>query len=232
MVDGMEVIGVGLSRTGTSSFREALHILGFVPCYHDGDVLGLDQGPNAGHLDAWHRFATEGVPPDWHHHFAHYRAIGLLPGIAAYFEQVVTAFPDARVVLTRREVHGWVRSVRTLHEFFLAMGEKELMRSEVGHRWRTVMSKLAWARLGDLDDGEELVQHFEHHHQRVVASVPADRLLVFDVREGWEPLCAFLGIAVPDVPFPKINESAFLEHAQGLDGAELMQALSMRTLDA
>lgn len=232
MVDGIEVIGVGLSRTGTSSFREALHILGLVPCYHDGDVLGLDQGPNTGHLDAWYRFATEGVAPDWRQHFAHYRAIGLLPGITTYFEQVVTALPEARVVLTRREVDGWVRSVRALHDFFLAMGEKQMMRSDVGRRWRTVMSKLAWEPLGDLTDSDQLVQHFERHHERVVGSVHADRLLVFDVREGWEPLCAFLGIAIPDAPFPKINESAFLEHARGLDGTELMQALSTRTLKA
>lgn len=184
MVDGMEVIGVGLSRTGTSSFREALHILGLVPCYHDGDVLGLDQGPNAGHLDAWYRFATEGVPPDWRSHFAHYRAIGLLPGISAYFEQVATAFPDARVVLTRREVDGWVRSVRALHDFFLAMGEKQMMRSDIGRRWRTVMSTLAWAPLGDLTDSEQLVQHFESHHQRVVARVHADRLLSSTFEKG------------------------------------------------
>ena len=36
--------------------------------------------------------------------------------------------------------------------------------------------------------------------------MPADRLLVFDVKQGWEPLCAFLGVLVPDTPFPHVND--------------------------
>ena len=58
------------------------------------------------------------------------------------------------------------------------------------------------------DDRTALEQGFNAHNERVKAVIPADRLLVFDVRQGWQPLCAFLGVAVPDTPFPRTNDRA------------------------
>jgi hypothetical protein len=57
----------------------------------------------------------------------------------------------------------------------------------------------------DLKDRARCIAAFERHNAEVRASVPADRLLVFAAAEGWAPLCAFLGVPVPDVPFPSVN---------------------------
>ncbi len=61
---------------------------------------------------------------------------------------------------------------------------------------------------GRIDDRAHVIKVFEQHIAEVKATIPPDRLLVFDVREGWAPLCAFLGCPVPDEPFPRVNDSA------------------------
>lgn len=58
---------------------------------------------------------------------------------------------------------------------------------------------------GRIDDPAHLSAVFEAHNANVRATIAPDRLLVFDVADGWEPLCAFLGVAVPDVAFPFTN---------------------------
>ena len=52
----------------------------------------------------------------------------------------------------------------------------------------------------------ELMAAFTAHNEAVMAALPPDRLLVFHVREGWAPLCEFLGTPVPDEPFPRRND--------------------------
>ena len=50
-------------------------------------------------------------------------------------------------------------------------------------------------------------QVYDGHNDEVKALIPKEQLLVYDVREGWEPLCKFLDVAVPDEPFPRLNDS-------------------------
>jgi hypothetical protein len=222
--NGLAVIGAGLARTGTTSFHEAMHVLGFDPCYHDADLFGLDDGPNAGHLDAWFRLATEGVQPDWRRLFANYRAVVNTPG-SRFYRELVAAFPDAKVVLTVRDVEGWLRSVRVLYEFFVELGHKGATETEAGRRWQIVMTKLEWDQLGDVEDTDQLRRAFHEHNESVIADVPPDRLLVFDVRDGCDPLCQFLGVSVPAEPFPRANDSEFLKQVSELDGTEFRDAL-------
>ena len=82
-----------------------------------------------------------------------------------------------------------------------------------------------WAQQPDPDAW--LATQYEAHNAQVKAHVPADRLLVFNVKEGWAPLCAFLGKQVPNEPFPFVNESADLEMA-----AKVMRRLSYAWLPA
>ena len=60
---------------------------------------------------------------------------------------------------------------------------------------------------GRFEDRDYAMEVFERHNEAVRRRVPPERLLVFDVREGWAPLCAFLGVEAPDDPFPCLNES-------------------------
>ena len=57
------------------------------------------------------------------------------------------------------------------------------------------------------------MRRFVEHNERVMATIPADRLLVLDLSkgEGWGPLCAFLGLPEPAVPFPHVNDTAEFE---------------------
>ena len=91
----MDVICAGMSRTGTTSFREALGVLGYQPCYSMADVVGGDVGPNAGHLDAWYRLAVDGQPMEWAQLFAAYRAVVNLPG-NFYYRELLNSFPRRR----------------------------------------------------------------------------------------------------------------------------------------
>jgi hypothetical protein len=53
-----------------------------------------------------------------------------------------------------------------------------------------------------------VIEQFKAYNESVKAECPKDKLLVFDVSQGWEPLCAFLGVPVPNVPFPRVNDTA------------------------
>jgi hypothetical protein len=67
---------------------------------------------------------------------------------------------------------------------------------------------------GDLVSRENAVRVFEAHNAAVQAYVPADRLLVYEVSQGWEPLCEFLGVPVPDTPFPRVNDTESMQRRQ------------------
>lgn len=60
-------------------------------------------------------------------------------------------------------------------------------------------------------NGDYSKESFKRLHESwtksVIATCPKDKLLIFDVKQGWEPLCKFLGKPVPNVPFPNVNDS-------------------------
>ncbi|SEG97076.1 hypothetical protein SAMN05444920_110205 [Nonomuraea solani] len=209
----LSVIGAGFPRTGTSSMKAALERLGFGPCHHMFDIM-----TNPGLVDRWLPLA-EGVKVDWDHVFEGYRSATDWPASAFWREQA-EAYPEAKVVLTVRDPHAWYASMQTL----LAAGpQRDLpddMPAEVAGVWenmqrlspvldhisRTMFDTDRPFREG-LPDEESAVAAFERHSANVRASLPPERLLVFDVREGWEPLCRFLGVDVPEgEPFPHLND--------------------------
>ena len=59
---------------------------------------------------------------------------------------------------------------------------------------------------GKFDDKDFAIKKFEEWNAEVIATVPAEQLLVFEASQGWEPLCNFLGKPVPDTPFPVTNK--------------------------
>ena len=75
---------------------------------------------------------------------------------------------------------------------------------------REMVDGTVWNRVfhGRFEDKAYAKQIFRDYSEQVKADIPADKLLVFEVKDGWEPLCAFLGKEVPDTPFPHVNDSA------------------------
>lgn len=198
----MEVIGTGFGRTGTLSTKLALEQLGFGPCHHMLEAFR--------HPDQFRTLAAylDGEPVNWHQLFAPYRSQVDFPG-AALWPELVEAFPQARVLHTVRDPERWYESTLTTIYQFRTMFAPWIRRGvPVVDRILRVIDGLVWDGIfdGQFEDRDRAIEIFESHTDAVRAAVPADQLLVFNVSDGWEPLCEFLGVPAPDGPFPHVND--------------------------
>jgi len=196
----LEIIGPGFGRTGTNSLKIALEHLGFGPCHHMFEVRD-----NPGQLPAWQAVAR-GETVDWDRVFEGYRAQADWPG-ARVWRELCRHYPEAKVVLTVRDPDEWFDSVQaTIVPFLAARGTHTSPHADaIAHMGQELIAVQVFQ--DRLSDREHATRVFREHVAEVQATVPADRLLTFDLRQGWEPLCAFLGVPVPDMPFPKTNSS-------------------------
>ena len=169
----MNVIGAGLPRTGTLSLKLALDALGLGPTCHVSDLLA-----DPDRVGLWEQ-ALDGRRR-WAKIFDGYHsAVG--PPASGFWEQLIGAYPNARVLLSVRDPESWGRA----------------------------LGATVWGARND-DPPGRLVEGMERHNAAVRRGVPRGRLLVWSVGEGWEPLCEFLGFPVPDVPFPHVGAGAEL----------------------
>lgn len=208
---GLDVIGAGFGRTGTLSLKTALERLGFAGCYHMFEVFAHPE-----HADTWTR-AARGEAVDWASLMAGYRATVDWPA-CEFWRQLLDAFPDAKVLLSVRPADRWYESFHETIERVLTMprpgGDAGAFSAIAEMGDVTVLQRSFAGRVGDRD---HVIACFERHNDEVRQSVPPDRLLEFDVTEGWEPLCAFLGVPVPGDPFPNVNDRAFFQSMFQLD---------------
>ncbi len=187
----LRVVGAGLGRTGTNSLKVALERLLGAPCYHMMEVF---QHPE--HIPLWHA-AARGEMPDWNALFADYVAAVDWPA-AAFWPELSTVFPDALVLLSLRDPQSWWQSAS--ETIFPSVREQR------GTEWYAMVDELFGARFTRaLDDRAAAIAALERHNARVRATVPAHRLLEWHAADGWGPLCAALGVPVPDEPFPHTN---------------------------
>jgi hypothetical protein len=205
----MKVIGAGLPRTGTLSQKVALEMLGFRPCYHMVNVLAdLDLAPN------WRR-AMDG-DADWDDIFGDHQATVDWPG-SFHYRELIEVYPEAKVLLSVRDGDGWAASMRdTIWGLFygdILIKHLSEARRLVDPKWDGYMGMMEemWRRSG-LIFGEQLDLDWmsaavDRYHAEVMRDVPGDRLLVWSVSDGWDPLCDFLEVPVPDQPFPHLNDT-------------------------
>ena len=196
----LKVIGAGFGRTGTLSLKYALEQLGFNQCYHMMEV-----GKHADHRGVW-RKAHAGEKIDWDALFAGYQATVDWPSCNLWREQIAH-FPDAKVILSLRSPESWYASVMaTIYPTSKAGVRSENPSSRYGSSWAF---DLIWNPIFDnrLDDKAHVISVFNHHNEKVMNEVPADRLLVFEAKQGWKPLCEFLEVPVPETDYPRINTS-------------------------
>ena len=211
----MKVIGAGLGRTGTASLKDALEELGFGPCYHMFEVLS-----NPGHADFW-RAAWRGEPADWDGILGPYEATVDWPA-CSFYEELIERNPDAKVLLSVRDPERWYESTRnTIYKLgklsngspFSRLGFALLSRLAFGN-FKTGQAPMAeeiiWQGTfnGRFEDKHHAIGVFDRHTEDVRRRVPQERLLVYEVKQGWGPLCEFLGVEVPDKPFPHLNDAA------------------------
>jgi hypothetical protein len=208
----MRVIGAGLPRSATTTQMFALETLGFGPCYHMRDLLADLEGG----LPLWEAVA-EGRP-DWERIFGEARSAVDWPS-ARYYEALMEYYPRAKVILSARDGCDWAHSMRETvwavykgHSVMHHMCEARAVLDPLWQRYMDVMTQMTWdddtgALAGDTTTHEGLVAAMERWHAHVVSTVPADRLLVWNPADGWEPMCDFLEVAVPAEPMPRLNDT-------------------------
>lgn len=197
---GIEVIGAGLGRTGTASLRAALQQLGFDPCYHMHE--NFDRPERFALWEEAVRCKDAGQPLDWRPLLAGYRAIVDWPG-AYFWRELTSIHPHAKVILTVRGPDRWYDSISATIFPFL-----EQLEDSGGP---ALPGDVVMARTfpGITADRAQCTGMFAAHHAAVREMIAPERLLVFEVKEGWKPLCTFLGVPVPDgEPFPHRNDTA------------------------
>lgn len=186
----LKVIGTGFGRTGTDSMREALTILEFGPCHHMFEVMA-----NPEQKTRW-RDMVAGGPRDWESLFEGYVACVDWPS-AHYWRELIAAYPEAKVILTWRSPESWWKS---LSETLLKVDDARPDPASLG---RALIATQVFG--GRMTDRDHAIAVYEAHVSAVLADVPPGRLLVHRIGDGWPSLCAHLGVAVPDLPYPRTN---------------------------
>jgi hypothetical protein len=209
----VKVIGAGFGRTGTMSLKVALETLKFDPCYHMTEVFAHPE--HAGFwISAW-----RGEQADWDGILGEYEAAVDWPA-CTFYEELMERNPDAKVILSVRDPERWYASVRnTIYELSVVIPRHPIYR--IGYKLVSffvfrgpgivdLAGEIIWKGTfdGRFEDKRHAIDIFERHNAEVQRRVPGDRLLVYDVKTGWEPLCEFLGVEVPDEPFPRTNDTA------------------------
>jgi hypothetical protein len=178
------------------SLKRALEILGFGRCYHFTELL------KRRHAARWLAIVN-GEHADWDEVFTGYSATVDWPG-AAYYRALADCYPDAKVILTVRDPDEWHASIS---EALLPLRGTLSAWIPWASRLARLTDRVIWDGTfdGRADERDFAVARFRRHTREVCAAIEPQRLLVFDVKQGWEPLCRFLGRPVPGVPFPRAN---------------------------
>jgi hypothetical protein len=197
----LEVIGAGLGRTATFSLKFALEHLGFGPCYHMSEVFAAARRNVPLWLDV-----VRGQP-DWNTVFAGFHSTTDYPA-CTYWRELAAFYPAAKVVLTVRDADSWFDSVSE------TIFSPRMQGSLAGSPIEAMMKGVIFTAFGDrVNDRTFMTDWFVQRNQSVIDSLSPSRLLIFSPKQGWEPLCTFLGVPVPDAPFPRVNSRDEITHA-------------------
>lgn len=190
--------------------RAAMQQLGYVDTYHMM-ACSIENPPDALlWMDAL-RAKYDGIGKfdrdDWDKLLGNCQAVCDWPAIA-FAKELIEAYPEAKVVLTTRDVDSWHAS--TLRTVYWRVMDPELR----------ILSHFDWAASmyypmlkkffdtffrGDFPgQGKDV---YIKHYDEVRSLVPKDRLLEFAVKDGWEPLCKFLREPIPASKFPNVNDN-------------------------
>jgi hypothetical protein len=208
---GLRVIGAGLGRTGTVSLKSALEQLGFGPCYHMLELIAHPE--RAAHWQT----ALDGNDVDWDVVYRGYSSTVDWPG-AAFYRELAARYPDAKVVLSLRDPDSWYES--TLKTTFAARqaAARGKAVATAAPEVSRLTNELIWQGTfrGRFLDRALAIEAFNRHNEMVIETIPAERLLVHEIAEGWKPLARFLGVEPPDGEFPRLNDAATFRSVVGM----------------
>ena len=201
----LQIIGAALPRTGTLSLKFALEKLGFGPAYHMTELIAHPE-----HRWKWAmaRWRIAALDPIWREYASTVDAPGCM-----LWRKLAKRYPEAKVILTRRDPGDWVDSVQS------TVGNPD--HAKVILKSPLLPALLPLNPFGMSRKREKMIAHFERYGDEVRAAIPAERLLEYRAGDGWEPLCRFLGVPVPDLPYPHANTRRSMQDAQGEDIGEI-----------
>lgn len=192
----ISIIGVGVGRTGTYSLRMAINQLGYGPCHHMEEVLkNMDV-----QVPLWSE-ALKGNA-NWSSIYKDFKSAVDWP-TAGFFRELIKEYPTAKFILTERNPENWADSFgSTIYKLI----EGKDKAPEKMHDWLNMANAVITKTGFPLGlDREGLINGFIAHNKAVREIIPEEQLLVFQVKEGWEPLCKFLNVPAPEEPFPRTN---------------------------
>jgi hypothetical protein len=197
----LAIIGSGFGRTGTASLKRALEILGFGPCHHMEEVM-----PHPEQVAYW-QAAFAGEPIDWDELFSGYRSQVDWPG-AHVWRQLAAAYPEAKVIHSIRPEEAWWTSFSATIGKLLSIYKDLPVPPHAAAMMKAMETAIVEQTFGcPLTDRAGVLAAYRRRTEEVRATIPRERLLVFDVSQGWESLCAFLGVPVPSEAFPRTNST-------------------------
>ena len=187
-----QLIGAGMGRTGTASLKVALEQLGLGRCYHMSEIL---QNPER--TEDWINAANGN--PDWDKIFSDYGATVDNPG-CGFWKELADYYPNAKVILTIRDAEKWFEStVETIHS-------PDFVYSIKNSPFGEMLQKTVYDTMeNQMQNKDFMVSFFNRRTEEIKNTIAPERLLVYDVKEGWGPLCRFLDVPVPATDFPRIN---------------------------
>jgi hypothetical protein len=192
----LKIIGAGFGRTATLSLKYALERLGFGPCHHMSEVIS-----NAAQTALWSD-VTDGKP-DFGAIFSGYSSAVDFP-TSAYWQDVLATYPNSKVVLNLRDPDDWYES---FSQTILPLILDKSSWPEAATPWFKMIEKVIIGKaLGGKTDKTGILAAYRENEATVRALAKTGRALVFQPRDGWQPLCTFLGVEVPTDPYPKSNE--------------------------
>jgi len=205
----LKIIGTGFGRTGTLSLKVALEQLGFGPCHHMKEVmLNREQAE-------WFSQASKGIEVDWIDVFRNYKSAVDWPAVA-YYKNIANTFPEAKIILGIRDPNSWYKSVsETIYNVvpsfpmwirFIFPRSDKVLRMIEKTIWQGEFS-------GRFEDKDFAIKVFNEHIKSVKEAFPVERILIHSPKDGWQPLCDFLGVEIPDTPYPWENDSSRIKQA-------------------
>lgn len=187
----LTVVGTGFGRTGTKSLKDALELLGVGRCYHMAEVFGIPNAPR-------HWINAADGKPNWEETFEGFSATVDWPS-TTFWRELADYYPNAKIVHTERPADEWFESTQAT--IFRGLGQ-----GGPSSEWVEMVQKVILPLFdGRMNDREHCISVFNRHNETVRKVIPAERLLVYEVAQGWGPLCKFLGIPEPDQPMIHVN---------------------------
>ena len=215
----LQVIGTGQARTGTTSLKAALEQLGFGKCYHMWELMN-----NPDQLIYFEQ-AERGENINWDELFTGYLSACDYP-VIRYYKQMLKKYPDAKIIHTVRDADSWFKSCTEtvfwaikpsfsrLFSMLIRLPFSPTLRKRLRIlKFNALMVHSTFGK--DLKNKEKVIDYYNKYNAEVLSNIPKEKLLVYNVKSGWEPLCNFLNVPIPSTPFPRSNtKDDFVHHVK------------------